>query len=186
MPNNSPKYFTLYETAHGVGGVVAEDAGVVEVVLPFGSADAAAMTCRLVDKYGLIVSENEISRTAGRRLVSYFEGVIQNFDVAIAIETTPFRRRVYDIVRAIPYGAVMTYGEVAIAAGSPGAARGVGGAMAANPVPVLIPCHRVIGVNGDLTGFSASGGVASKKWLLGMEAACQQKTSRLGEKFVNL
>jgi methylated-DNA-[protein]-cysteine S-methyltransferase len=69
----------------------------------------------------------------------------------------------------IPYGTTVSYAEVALACGSPKGARGVGSAMAANPLPILIPCHRVVGAGGLMTGFSAPGGVASKRELLILE-----------------
>lgn len=81
----------------------------------------------------------------------------------------PFRRKVCEYVRGIPPGQVRTYGQVARAVGSPGAARAVGGAMAGNPVPLLVPCHRVVGANGEMVGFSAPGGTRTKQALLKME-----------------
>jgi O-6-methylguanine DNA methyltransferase len=80
----------------------------------------------------------------------------------------PFARRVYEVVRRIPPGRTMTYGEVARRAGSPGAARAVGNAMARNPIPLFVPCHRVVGSAG-LGGFSADGGVGLKRRLLARE-----------------
>jgi len=81
----------------------------------------------------------------------------------------PFRRKVCEYVRTIPPGQIRTYGQVAAAVGSPGAARAVGGAMAGNPVPLLVPCHRVVGANGEMVGFSAPGGTRTKRALLEME-----------------
>lgn len=82
---------------------------------------------------------------------------------------TEFQQRVVDIVRAIPPGETLTYGQVAELAGSPGAARAVGSVMAKNPVPIVIPCHRVVGSSGCLGGFSAPGGVETKRKLLEAE-----------------
>lgn len=82
---------------------------------------------------------------------------------------TEFQQRVVDIVRAIPRGETLTYGQVAELAGSPGAARAVGSVMASNPVPIVIPCHRVVGSSGCLGGFSAPGGVETKRKLLEAE-----------------
>jgi len=81
----------------------------------------------------------------------------------------PFRRRVYDVVRTIPAGETMSYGEVAAAAGSPGAARAVGQAMAQNPFPLIIPCHRVLAAGGKVGGFTASGGTDTKLRMLAVE-----------------
>ena len=82
---------------------------------------------------------------------------------------TPFQRRVLDCCRRIPYGKTQSYAELAIAAGSPAAARAVGRTMATNPIPLVIPCHRVVGSGGDLCGFSAVGGLDAKRRLLALE-----------------
>ena len=91
-------------------------------------------------------------------------------DVPIEVEASPFHRKVYEVVRAIRPGETRTYGEVARAAGRPGAARSVGNAMARNPVCLFIPCHRVVGTAG-LGGYSAAGGLATKRRLLDRERA---------------
>jgi methylated-DNA-[protein]-cysteine S-methyltransferase len=83
----------------------------------------------------------------------------------------PFRRGVYAATRAVPPGSVATYGEIARAIGRPDAARDVGAALAGNPFPIVVPCHRVVGANGKLTGFSAPGGLATKRRILELEGA---------------
>jgi methylated-DNA-[protein]-cysteine S-methyltransferase len=83
----------------------------------------------------------------------------------------PFRRRVYAATRDIRPGTTATYGQVALAIGEPGAARDVGAALSRNPVPVIVPCHRVVAANGALTGFSAPGGLATKRRMLELEGA---------------
>jgi methylated-DNA-[protein]-cysteine S-methyltransferase len=83
----------------------------------------------------------------------------------------PFRRDVYAATRAIPPGTTATYGQVASAIGRPDAARDVGAALARNPFPILVPCHRVLGANGRLTGFSAPGGLETKRRMLELEGA---------------
>jgi methylated-DNA-[protein]-cysteine S-methyltransferase len=82
-----------------------------------------------------------------------------------------FRRRVYELARRIPPGRTTTYGEIARALGSPGAAREVGSALARNPFPIIVPCHRVLAATGELHGFSAPGGIATKRRMLEIEAA---------------
>ncbi len=82
-----------------------------------------------------------------------------------------FNRRVYTLVRTIPRGKTMTYGQVAEAVGETGGAQAVGRAMATNPVPILVPCHRVLGANRTLTGFSAHGGVDTKRRILLIEGS---------------
>ena len=109
---------------------------------------------------------------AVRWLDSYFAGRRPDFTPPLAFDTTPFRQTVYQVLLGIPYGATMTYGEVAAALGPrPGAAtasaRAVGGAVARNPISLIVPCHRVVGANGALTGYA--GGLERKAWLLGFE-----------------
>ncbi|GAB6166326.1 hypothetical protein JCM19992_23260 [Thermostilla marina] len=90
---------------------------------------------------------------------------------------TPFRRRVWEACRAIPFGRVRTYGELACRIGRPHAARAVGAALAANPLPLVVPCHRVIRGDGALGGFSAPGGIELKSWLLAFEKKCLHDVS---------
>lgn len=100
-----------------------------------------------------------------RKLADYFDGdlsVIETLPTATA--GTPFQRQVWQALRAIPYGQVMHYGQLAEQLGRPGAARAVGAANGANPVSIVVPCHRVIGRNGTMTGYA--GGVRRKEWLL--------------------
>ncbi len=82
---------------------------------------------------------------------------------------SPFDRAVYDVTRAIPAGRSLTYGEVAERIGEPGAAQAVGRSLGANPIPIIVPCHRVLGAGGKLTGFSAAGGVVTKRRMLLIE-----------------
>ena len=84
-------------------------------------------------------------------------------------ELTPFARDVLAALQQVPAGATVSYGELAARAGHPGAARAVGRVMAGNPLPLVVPCHRVVGANGALTGYSGAAGVATKKWLLEFE-----------------
>lgn len=104
-----------------------------------------------------------------RALNEYFRGRRTDFDdLVLALTGTPFQQRVWSLVRAIPYGQTATYGGLARRLGRPRSARAVGGASNRNPLPILIPCHRVIGANGSLTGYR--GGLAIKAWLLRHES----------------
>ena len=105
---------------------------------------------------------------AARQLREYFAGTRTAFDLPLAPEGTAFRRNVWRLLQGIPYGETITYGELARRAGNPKASRAVGAANGANPIPIVIPCHRVIGSNGKLTGFG--GGLPMKEALLGLEA----------------
>ena len=106
---------------------------------------------------------------ARRQLADYFAGALAKFDLPVAPSGTPFQRRVWEELRRIPYGATVSYGEIAARLGNPGAARAVGLANARNPIGVVIPCHRVCGAGGSLHGYS--GGIARKEALLALEAA---------------
>jgi methylated-DNA-[protein]-cysteine S-methyltransferase len=110
------------------------------------------------------------------RLQAYAEGKIVDFtDVPVDPGTVSlFQARVYALCRQIPYGRTITYGQLARQAGAPRAARAVGQCLARNPIPILIPCHRVVGAGGKLVGFTAPGGLRMKKRLLQLEAiGCQ-------------
>ena len=102
------------------------------------------------------------------QLRAYFAGERQDFDLALAAEGTSFRRSVWSELVHIPYGETISYGELARRVGDPAAARAVGAANGANPLPIVVPCHRVIGADGRLTGFG--GGLPNKRWLLALEA----------------
>lgn len=102
-----------------------------------------------------------------RQLAEYFAGERRDFDLPLSPEGTPFERSVWEELRRIPFGETRSYGEIAQAIGRPGAARAVGRANGANPIPIVVPCHRVIGSNGSLTGFG--GGLEAKSRLLEIE-----------------
>jgi methylated-DNA-[protein]-cysteine S-methyltransferase len=107
-------------------------------------------------------------RSLRPQLDAYFAGERIRFDVALDPQGTPFQRSVWDVLRAIPYGTTATYREIAAAIGNPKAVRAVGMANGRNPISIVIPCHRVIGADGSLTGYG--GGMACKRALLDLEA----------------
>ena len=102
-----------------------------------------------------------------RQLEEYFAGERREFELDLAPSGSPFQLSVWRELRAIPYGETASYGEIAAAVGQPGAARAVGGANNRNPIAIVIPCHRVIGANGTLTGYG--GGLPRKQRLLALE-----------------
>ena len=104
---------------------------------------------------------------AKSQLNDYFAGSLQDFSLAIEPTGTPFQLSVLDELQKIPYGETVSYGEIAARLGKPKAMRAVGAANGRNPIPVIIPCHRVIGANGKLTGFG--GGLPTKEALLKIE-----------------
>ena len=102
------------------------------------------------------------------QLAAYFAGRRQDFDIPLKTVGSPFQRRVWDALREIPYGETQSYGRLASRIGVPGSPRAVGVANARNPICVIVPCHRVIGADGSLTGFA--GGLERKRLLLDLEA----------------
>lgn len=106
------------------------------------------------------------------QLAQYLAGERQIFDLALDWRgITPFQRQVLEQVLGIPYGQTRSYGDIARALGRPGAVRAVGRANAGNPMPLVIPCHRVLGADGRLHGYSAPGGLETKAWLLRREGS---------------
>jgi methylated-DNA-[protein]-cysteine S-methyltransferase len=104
---------------------------------------------------------------AVEQLGAYFAGELSDFDVELDMRGTEFQRRVWQALLTIPYGETRSYGEIAEQVGAPGAARAVGLANGRNPIAIIVPCHRVIGASGSLTGYG--GGLDRKKTLLGLE-----------------
>ena len=102
------------------------------------------------------------------QLEAYFSGERSGFDLELDPEGSDFDKQVWEKLLLIPYGATTTYGEIARKLGDPGASRAVGAANARNPIAIIIPCHRVIGADGDLTGYA--GGMHRKRWLLAHES----------------
>jgi methylated-DNA-[protein]-cysteine S-methyltransferase len=111
--------------------------------------------------------EADDSHPAVVQLREYFDGARTTFELDLAPQGTEFQRAVWDELLRVPYGATVTYAELARRIGRPNAVRAVGAANGANPIAVVIPCHRVIGSNGTLTGYG--GGIERKQWLLAHE-----------------
>ncbi|MCI3271228.1 methylated-DNA--[protein]-cysteine S-methyltransferase [Streptomyces cylindrosporus] len=106
---------------------------------------------------------------AEEQLEAYFKGELKEFTLQLGLNGTPFQRTVWDQLRRIPYGETRTYGQLADALGKPAASRAVGLANGRNPIGIIVPCHRVVGANGSLTGYG--GGLARKQQLLDFESA---------------
>ncbi|HZV80735.1 MAG TPA: methylated-DNA--[protein]-cysteine S-methyltransferase [Geobacteraceae bacterium] len=162
--------YDLVATRFGYGAVVAGMAGVVEVFLPFGKDSAESAVAEVLQAYPDALQGGGCARLAAEELESYCAGETVRFTAPLDLHRlTSFQLAVSRQVLTIGYGKVCSYGEVARDVGSPKAARGVGAVMAANRLPILVPCHRVVAADGSLTGYSGCGGIDSKRILLQME-----------------
>ena len=140
--------------------------GTVEVSV---NESGAVTAVSFVDEVAPVVGETgQACARAVTQLDEYFRSERRRFELELEPEGTDFEYRVWSAVQRIPFGATDTYGEIARRLGGPDAARAVGHANARNPIAIIVPCHRVIGSDGDLTGYA--GGLDRKKWLLDMES----------------
>jgi methylated-DNA-[protein]-cysteine S-methyltransferase len=166
--------YCVFETAIGMGGIAWGDAGVKGVQLP--DPDARRARQRLRRRF-----PGALEQTAP---AGWIEDVIERIKALLSghqadlstvqldmKRVSEFERRVYDVTRTIPAGQTLTYGQLANRLGEPRMAREVGQALARNPYPIVVPCHRVLAAGGKLGGFSAVGGVATKQRLLSIERA---------------
>jgi methylated-DNA-[protein]-cysteine S-methyltransferase len=162
--------YCLFDTAFGVCGIAWSRRGLTAVQLP--EAARAATRARLERRGAHATNPPPEIVEAVDSLRAYFAGDPVEFaDVAVdpSGNADRTRRKIYDVVRALRWGETATYGEVARRAGLPGGARQVGQAMAKNPLPIIIPCHRVLAAGGRIGGFSAYGGALTKERLLALE-----------------
>ncbi|HVW25494.1 MAG TPA: methylated-DNA--[protein]-cysteine S-methyltransferase [Polyangiaceae bacterium] len=171
MEDVSHENYTLHrmKTPIGVACVVTDERG---ALLAFDWADTEARMHGILARRGagkVRLVEGRAPDDVRAALERYFDGEIRAIDgLRCAPSGTPFQETVWAALRAIPAGTTTTYGELATRIGAPGAARAVGLANNKNPVGVVVPCHRVIGADGSLTGYA--GGLARKQWLLEHEA----------------
>lgn len=143
----------------------------VAMPAPFGTLTLTEQDGKLIRvDFGAVsqgTDDTPLLREARAQLEAYFAGRLRNFDLPLAYTGTPFREHVWAALCDIPYGEMRNYGQIAAAIGQPTACRAVGGAIHHNPISIIIPCHRVIGADGSLTGFG--GGIPIKTWLLDHE-----------------
>ena len=111
-------------------------------------------------------------RQAKRELAEYFGGERKRFETALAPEGTPFQRSGWKAIASVAFGETITYGELARRAGSPGSARAAGAATGRNPIGIIVPCHRIVGSDGSLTGYA--GGIERKRALLALESGARK------------
>ncbi|HET7564823.1 MAG TPA: methylated-DNA--[protein]-cysteine S-methyltransferase [Gemmatimonadaceae bacterium] len=161
----------VYDTLHSPVGellLTANDVGLTGIDFePHShSRDARAEWDHATSHTG---AASAILAVAREQLTAYFAGTRTVFDLPLAARGTPFQLRVWTALRDIAFGESISYGELARRLGVPRAVRAVGGANGRNPIPIVVPCHRVIGADGSLTGFG--GGIERKRWLLRHEGA---------------
>ena len=154
-------------TPIGVLTLIASDRGLTNVVFEEENGPDAPMRSEVP----AADTDDEILAAAVSQLEEYFAGTRREFDLPLDLEGTEFQRQAWRGLADVPYGETTTYGEQAERIGRPGAFRAVGAANGQNPVPIILPCHRIIGADGSLTGFG--GGLALKQQLLDHERAQQ-------------
>jgi len=163
--------YALFDTAIGSCGVVWGERGIAGVHLP--DANPARTRAGVTRRFpGATPGEPTPQvQQAIDGIVALFRGEKRDLrEIVLDVEGLPdFSRRVYELARTIPPGATLTYGEVARRLGTPGMARAVGHALGQNPWPIVVPCHRVLAADGGMGGFSAPGGVSTKRRMLEIE-----------------
>lgn len=168
MSDRSLRYGTFATPLGPMVAVVDETGALTHLDFIDEEGDVKAWLARHVRDAALRPGKAAIARVA-KTMRAYYAGEIHDFDLPLNAKGTPFQKRVWDELVQIPYGTTISYGELAERVGRPSAARAVGRANGTNPIAVVVPCHRVIGANGDLTGYA--GGLAIKAALLALEGA---------------
>jgi len=167
-PRSEQVVLAQVPTALGGFGVVLSSRGVCRVTFPHESFSACESWAHRYFPEAKRVRGSRLLDRLTDEMAAYFAGRLREFSTPLDLRGTPFQLRVWDAVRRIPYGESRSYASVARDIGSPTSVRAVGAANASNPVPILVPCHRVIGSNGKLVGFG--GGLPLKERLLQAES----------------
>jgi methylated-DNA-[protein]-cysteine S-methyltransferase len=140
---------------------------------PFGyvtiTAEGEKITNVELCKKANSLGSSKVLQDAAKQIDSYLKGSLPKFSLPIKVSGTPFQLAVWKAIAKVPFGKTVSYGEIAKAIGKPLASRAVGAAVGANPTPLLVGCHRVLGSNGSLTGYSGGQGLKTKKLLLDFE-----------------
>ncbi|MDF2942396.1 MAG: hypothetical protein K0S01_1254 [Herbinix sp.] len=160
----------IYETTIGKILIAEDELGITELTLA-SEQEAEDKKEQFVLEYVLL--ETELIKEAAKQLTEYLEGTRKEFTVKLNPKGTEFQRKVWDALRAIPYGETRSYKQVAEAVGNAKASRAIGMANHNNPIMCIIPCHRVIGANGSLVGYA--GGLPVKEHLLNLEKQKERK-----------
>ena len=159
---NPTRYRTTMPSPIGTLTIFANDRAVVAIEWAGEPADGAVLAgARVID---VAATDHPPLAAAVEQLGEYFGGVRTEFDLPLEAAGTPFQHQAWDALVRIPFGQTVSYGEQAAMLGDRNKARAVGAANGRNPIPIVVPCHRVVGSNGHLTGFA--GGLDTKAWLL--------------------
>lgn len=170
-------WFTILDTTWGSFGFVSRDNRLVAAFLP---APAKAIRRTIAESWPDAVEKANALARFQKQVAAYFSGRQMKFDVDIDLsDATPYRESVLRACRRIPYGKFASYSDLARSAGNPAAVRAAGSAMAHNPIPLVIPCHRVLRADGSIGGFSSVRGVAQKKRLLELEGVALDTIKRI-------
>lgn len=140
-----------FRTPLGDFAVAVDETGAL-VATAFG--DRAALRARLHAKECHLAEDNTRTLLARRQVLAYFAGELREFDLPLAPRGTGFQQRAWRLLQGVPFGVTRTYGQLAAELGNPAASRAVGRANATNPICLIVPCHRIIGTDGSLTGFA--------------------------------
>ncbi|HLZ72244.1 MAG TPA: methylated-DNA--[protein]-cysteine S-methyltransferase [Dehalococcoidia bacterium] len=167
--SREPLALAAVETPFGAMRIACSDVGLVLLALPGREAGQFSRRLEAIQTPDAAASPRAAAYAAqtGEELAGYFAGALREFSVPLAPRGTAFQRVVWQAVCAVPYGETRSYGAVAAAIGRPAAFRAVGHANGANPLPVIVPCHRLVGSTGALTGYG--GGLQMKRWLIEQE-----------------
>lgn len=165
----APCLYALTPTALGWVGILASSYGIRRLTLPQASPSVAVARLDLPKWAGSSEPALATLPDIEERLERYFRGEETSFPDVLDVDGTPFRKKAWEVARTIPWGETRSYAWIAHNMGHPGAARAVGQAMRSNPVPIIVPCHRVIGSDGRMCGYGGPDGVDLKRKLLDME-----------------
>ncbi|MEW6615082.1 MAG: methylated-DNA--[protein]-cysteine S-methyltransferase [Thermodesulfobacteriota bacterium] len=164
----SKTVYSAFDTNFGWCGIVGKEGRLLEI-LPFLPTEESVYS-RMISKYTGIALCSDCLKETKEAIERYLAGEMVDFEFSLDLSSyTEFQREVWEITKSIPYGEVRTYGWVGKELGNSMSSRAVGAALAKNPLPIVVPCHRVIRCNGDLGGYSADGGIEIKAKLLKME-----------------
>ena len=139
------------------------------------TSDGTAITGLAIERQGHLPHDEQAENStelldrAAQQLTEYFAGTRRDFDLPVALAGTDFQRSVWSQLSGLGYGEVASYGELGLGTGRATAGRAVGGAVGANPIPIIVPCHRVLASNSRITGYSGGEGIPTKLWLLAHE-----------------